>query len=428
MTPGGGLAGLETAIPVGADPRRYARLLARVWEATLAGMPRPSDPRPVIDESWRRLRVRGVDPDHGTDAHPVGVDELERRRRESGFTAVLPTLRAGLVSVADQAAHIMVVVDADGTLLWREGSTAVRRKADGLGFVEGACWGEETVGTNAIGTALVVRRPLQVFSAEHYVRSHHAWTCAAAPVHDPRDGRLLGVVDLSGPAATVHPSTLALIDAVAQLAEAQLRTAHRMEIDLLRAVATPVLARIAGRAVAVDPHGWVAAATGVAPVDRILLPERAGAGAAWLPAFGACALEPLPGGWLIRVVETDAAPPTRVVLDLRQPRHPALTVTSASGTWQQQLSPRHAEMLFVLAAYPSGRSASQLAADLFGDARRTVTVRAEMSRLRRHLGGVLDHRPYRFADRIDVVVERPADPALLLPASAAPAVRALRGS
>jgi len=419
-------AALETAVPAGADPRRYARLLARVWEATLAGAPRPTDPRPVIDESWRRLRLRGVDPDCGADPHPVGVGELERRRRESGFAAVLPTLRAGLVSVADQAAHIMVVVDADGTLLWREGSTAVRRRADGLGFVEGACWGEERVGTNAIGTALVIGRPLQVYSAEHYVRSHHAWTCAAAPVHDPRDGRLLGVVDLSGPAATVHPSTLALIDAVTKLAEAQLRTAHSADLDLLRAVATPVLARISGRALTVDPHGWVAATTGVAPVDRILLPERVGAGPTWLPAFGSCVLEPLPGGWLIRLTDDETAPPTRTVVDLRQSRHPTLTVSSASGTWQQNLSPRHAEILFVLAAHPSGRTASQLSEDLFGDPGRTVTVRAELSRLRRHLGGVLDHRPYRFADHIDLVVERPADPSQLLPASAAPAVRALR--
>lgn len=72
-------AARETAVPAGADPRRYARLLARVWEATLAGAPRPTDPRPVIDESWRRLRLRGVDPDCGADPHPVGVGELERR-------------------------------------------------------------------------------------------------------------------------------------------------------------------------------------------------------------------------------------------------------------------------------------------------------------------------------------------------------------
>jgi hypothetical protein len=40
--------------------------------------------------------------------------------------------------------------------------------------------------------------------------------------------------------------------------------------------------------------------------------------------------------------------------------------------------------LFVLACAPSGRTAQELATDLFGDQGRTIAVRAEMSRLRRH--------------------------------------------
>jgi hypothetical protein len=44
----------------------------------------------------------------------------------------------------------------------------------------------------------------------------------------------------------------------------------------------------------------------------------------------------------------------------------------------------------VLACAPSGRTAQELATDLFGDQGRTIAVRAEMSRLRRHVAGVLD--------------------------------------
>ena len=43
-------------------------------------------------------------------------------------------LAAGFV--AEDARHVMVVCDADGVLLWREGSTAVRRRADALGFTD----------------------------------------------------------------------------------------------------------------------------------------------------------------------------------------------------------------------------------------------------------------------------------------------------
>lgn len=382
-------------------------------EATLSGRTPPLAPRSVIAESWRRVLESGVDPDLGGERAPLTREELEGQRESSGLLPALPALRAGLTSIADEALHIMVVVGADGRVLWREGSSAVRRRADSLGFVEGAAWDEETVGTNAIGTALVTRRPVQVYSAEHYVRTHHVWTCAAAPVHDPRSGRLLGVADVSGPAATVHASTLALVDAVANLARAQLRADHRQELERLRAVAAPMLARIGGRAVVTDRHGWLVAATGLAPTDRILLPDRLDAETTWLPAYGPCAVEPIPGGWLIRTTEQGAEPdgtaaePTRIVLDLRQPRQARLSVQAPSGTWEHALSPRHADLLQALAAHPAGRSAAELAGDLFGDGRRTVTVRAEMSRLRRHLGGVLDHRPYRFAAWVEVSVLAP---------------------
>lgn len=424
-------ARLESAVPAGTDPRTHARLLARVHEATLAGLPPPRQPRTVIGDSWRRVRDQGVDPDRGTDADPLDPAELEHVREDSGLLPVLPALRAGLLGIADEAVHIMVVVGAQGRVLWRDGSRAVRRRADGLGFVEGADWGEDAVGTNAIGTALVARRPVQVYSAEHFVRTHHAWTCAAAPVHDPRSGRLLGVVDVSGPASTVHASTLALVDAVAHVAQLQLRTDHRAELDRLRAVAAPLLARVHGPALVTDRHGWLAAATGISPVDRVLLPERLDGDHTWLPAFGPCRLEPVPGGWLIRPAADDlpsdgATGLTRVELDLSAPRQARLTVRGPTGTWRHALSPRHAELLLVLAAHPDGRSAGELSADLFGDASRTVTVRAEMSRLRRHLGGVLDGRPYRFATWVRATVRWPATAGDLLPASSAPAVRRIR--
>ena len=93
----------------------------------------------------------------------------------------------------------------------------------------------------------------------------------------------------------------------------------------------------------------------------------------------------------------------------------------------KELSPRHAELLYVLAVHRDGRSAAQLAQDVFGDPTRTVTVRAEMSRLRRHLAQVLAHRPYRFTEEVEVELVRPERPDDLLPDSMAPAVRTARG-
>ena len=118
---------LEAALPVGADPRRHARALAQVHEAALAGANLPSPPRAVIGASWQRMRRLGLDPDRGTPTDPLAVEALEARRRHSGLDDALPILRGGLTSVAEDAAHIMVVVDPDGVVLWRDGSSAVRR-------------------------------------------------------------------------------------------------------------------------------------------------------------------------------------------------------------------------------------------------------------------------------------------------------------
>ncbi|MFF9897875.1 GAF domain-containing protein [Streptomyces longispororuber] len=401
-----------------------ARLLLEMRDARITGQRARFGPRPVIGASWDRMLACGVDPERDIRAGVLSTDEVERRRQASPLRAVLPVLREGLLSMADVAQHIMVVADADGRLLWREGNKSVLRMADGHGFEVGADWRESVVGTNGVGTAIVTRRPVQVFSAEHFVRSHHDWTCTGAPISDPRDGRLLGVVDISGPLETLHPATMALVGSVAKLAEARLREQHLTALDRLRAVAAPLLARLDGRAVAVDPHGWTAAVTGMPPVDRVTLPKALADGRTWLPSLGRCAVAPLPGGWLLRV--EDGADPAsagaRVVVDVSGPRRWTVTVTGSAGCWTHELSPRHAELLFLLATHRAGRSAAGLAADLFGDPGRTVTVRAELSRVRRYLGGLVAHRPYRFHEEADVDLVLPEDPARLLPYSLAPAV------
>nr|WP_229840435.1 GAF domain-containing protein [Streptomyces brasiliensis] len=412
------------------DAAQAARLLSEVREAALAGQRSRIAPRPVIEESWGRVLRNGVDPDRETHPGMLSTDEVRRRREESPLRHVLPVLREGLLSVADVAQHIMVVADADGRVLWREGCSPVLRKADGLGFEPGADWGEDAVGTNGVGTAVVVRRPVQVFAAEHFRRAHTSWTCTGAPITDPRDGRLLGVVDVSGPLETMHPATLAWVDSVAKLAEARLRELHLASLERLRAVAAPVLARVEGRALVVDATGWTAAVTGMPYTQRVALPKSLSPGLRWLPALGPCSVEPLADGWLVRAVSETALPSGAgaVVLDLAQPRRWSVSVSGGAGSWSRELTPRHAELLCLLAAHRSGRSAAGLAEDMFGDPSRTVTVRAEMSRVRRYLGTLLEHRPYRFCEDIDVEVLLPDDPRDLLPHSAAPAVLAARSA
>lgn len=417
----------EAAVAVGDDPRSYAMLLTEVYDATMAGGRAPARPRPVVADSWKRLLGKGIDPEHHC---PPDVDSsgLDMLRQSSGLLSVLDDVSRGLESVIDDGQNILVVADARGRVLWRSGSSRLLTHADRLGFVEGAAWSENAVGTNAIGTALVSHRAVQIFSAEHFLRSHHSWTCAGAPIKDPRTGHVIGVVDVSGPASTVHPTTVALVDLVARLAESQLREAHDRTLNRLRTVAAPILARIGGPALAVDPDGWVAAVDSLPPHNRILLPADGVPGRAWIPSLGRCDVESLPGGWLVRIAQDSEPGPAlaRVTLDLRDANEPVLGLSGEFGSWRRNISSRHAEILLVLAMHPQGRSAPELAADLYGDRSRVVTVRAEMSRLRKQLVGLVAGKPYRFADTAEVEVCYPNDMAMLLAGSTAPAIRAAR--
>jgi len=73
-----------------------------------------------------------------------------------------------------------------------------------------------------------------------------------------------------------------------------------------------------------------------------------------------------------------------------------------NGTRRTRLSPRHSEILVILAEHPDGLTGEQLAVDLYADEGSPSTLRAELTRLRALLGAhVLDSRPYRLHGEIE---------------------------
>ncbi|MER5526138.1 GAF domain-containing protein [Streptomyces sp. NPDC002677] len=209
------------ALEPGADPAERVRVLRRAHETfTTAGtVPRPV--RSVVAESWRRSVRAGVGPD-GAARVELTDGDLGAYRAEHPLARVMPLVRELMGTFAADGEHLLAVCDADGRLLWVEGHPATRRRADRMNFVPGARWSETAVGTNAPGTAVAVDRPVQVFAAEHFIRRVQPWTCAAAPVHDPRTGRVLGAVDITGGDRLAHPHSLGFVQAVARAAESQL--------------------------------------------------------------------------------------------------------------------------------------------------------------------------------------------------------------
>jgi hypothetical protein len=392
-----------SAIAPGTDLSQHARVLTRVHDAVLTGGSPPVRPRGVVARSWSRVLELGLDASRTNAREPLPFAAVERRRRQSPLSLVVDELRQVLVSVADASSFLMVVTDADGIILWREGSPRVRLRADSLGFMEGARWTEATVGTNAIGTALAEAAPVQLFSAEHYEQAQHPWYCTAAPIHHPVSGELLGVVDVSGPALTLHPVIGALVETAVKLAESRLWRHHEQRLERLRQSARAVLATVHGPLLLVDDHGWVAHQSGIAARDRVEVPRADRLIA--VPGLGLCAPERLGEGWLVRPRDAQQD----IVADLDLTGTPVLRLHPES--WVTPLTRRHADVLVLLQrAGRQGMTAARLSTALFGDEEHCVTVRAEISRLRKVIGGLVTTNPYRLADGVRLSVLLPDGP------------------
>ena len=207
------------------------------------------------------------------------ADETSARWEIHPLAEMAPLIRSCLAASADESRHLIVVSDANGILLWVEGNPHVRmRAADSMNFAEGTLWSEGGAGTNAIGTALAAEHAVQVFASEHFNEVVQEWTCAAAPVHDPDTGAVIGVIDLTGEMSTVHPHSMAVATATAQAVEAQLRCQMldrdgRLLArygDQLNAGSEPrALVAPSGRVIASQPLGWL-------PVERLGLPAGGG--------------------------------------------------------------------------------------------------------------------------------------------------------
>jgi hypothetical protein len=191
---------------------------------------------------------------------------------------------------------------------------------------------------------------VQIRAGEHFGLGVQAWSCVAAPVHDPLDGRLLGVIDLTGGPDVAGPRTLALVRACAAAVEAGLAL------------------RVPGQALRTPGQ-----------LGQLGQPEPArSARSRWSAETGSAFLEVMgpDAGWL------------------------------TLGERRVRLSRRHTELVWLLASAPNGLSAQALDVALHLDGEHLITVRAEINRLRRVLGaGLLDSRPYRLTVPVSTDVD-----------------------
>ncbi|MBL8738370.1 MAG: sigma-54-dependent Fis family transcriptional regulator [Planctomycetes bacterium] len=179
-----------------------------------------------VARSWQRCVENGLSPTQPIE--PVVSASAHLRSAVERHAEMLAHARPVLDFLHEQirdTGSLVVLADADGMLLHAQGDETFVQRAARVSLRPGACWGETTRGTNAIGTALLERAPVVVHGGEHFLDAFGSLTCSAAPILDST-GRPLGVVDISSDHRTRHPHTLALVRSAARMIEDRVFLAH----------------------------------------------------------------------------------------------------------------------------------------------------------------------------------------------------------
>jgi transcriptional regulator of acetoin/glycerol metabolism len=179
----------------------------------------------MLNESHRRCASYGLSETARPDFSPLGRSDLsllveQNRVLHAHALPVMETLYEQIVNT-----HNMVVLtDANGMIVEALGDDDFLEKANRVALQPGVNWSEEGKGTNAIGTAIVEKKPTLVHANQHYLVSNHFLTCSAAPIFS-HQGKLVGVLDVTGDQRSFHQHTMALVRMSAQMIENQLFSA-----------------------------------------------------------------------------------------------------------------------------------------------------------------------------------------------------------
>jgi signal transduction histidine kinase len=236
--------------------------IRRAWEGFVEKGTVSIGLRGVIAESWQRSQDHGIAVERK--GAPVAL-ELELLQRYSAYSTLVEAARPALSQARlflAEANSMIILTDPSGLILETAGDPRTIDFGHLVHLEQGGRWKEADIGTNAIGTAIAVSEPVQIHGVEHFCSEVGVWTCAATPIWHPNDGELLGVVDISGPARTFNPQSLAFACAVGRQIEGVL--AHSIKDDherLLRYFITKRSRWLSEDIVVIDCRGMIVHAT-----------------------------------------------------------------------------------------------------------------------------------------------------------------------
>ncbi|MBX3566988.1 MAG: sigma-54-dependent Fis family transcriptional regulator [Rhizobiaceae bacterium] len=173
--------------------------------------------RTLIQDSWGRCATGGIDvgkSEAPLESDKSQIEQLTHANRD--LLAAASRSFSALGRMLTGTGAMLVLGDREGVLIETIGDQRTIHAGMDIHLGIGGQWTEDVIGTNGIGTALRLGEPVFVHAAEHFCSGIRAWTCAGAPIRDPLDGSILGVVDLSGHPEIFRPHNIALVAAAAR--------------------------------------------------------------------------------------------------------------------------------------------------------------------------------------------------------------------
>jgi signal transduction histidine kinase len=194
----------------------------RAWEKFMESGAPSDGVRGVVAASWERSQGYQIPVERGETRLEPEAEVVHRRTEHSELLAAAqPALEQAGVLLAE-ASSMVIVTDPSGVIIETAGDPRTIDGARMIHLERGGHWAEADIGTNAIGTAIAALQPVQIHGGEHFCSEVQRWTCAATPIWHPTDGKLLGILDISGSAKTFNPQSLALACAVGRQIESLL--------------------------------------------------------------------------------------------------------------------------------------------------------------------------------------------------------------
>jgi transcriptional regulator of acetoin/glycerol metabolism len=177
----------------------------------------------IIQDSWARCREFGLDhqsrPAFGRLPEQQVSQLLERHQSlvQTTHQQVLPFYE----NILSNSNCLILLADQQGQVLNSWGTKRFVEPAQQMGFVAGASWLEQGVGTNAIGTALACEQAVHIEHDEHFLKANRFMTGSAAPIFDA-SRRMIAVLDVSSDSFLPPSHTLGMVKMMSQTIENRL--------------------------------------------------------------------------------------------------------------------------------------------------------------------------------------------------------------